>query len=451
MKRRPIPGRRAPGAIEPELFSWPFTDGDQAGRLAPEPPPQRAEPLARRSESLARRPEPEVIPGTTPESALPVSALGELARQVIEGAFVPVWVRGEVTDFKSHRNGHWYFCLRDSSAQIRCVVWSRDQRGIPAAPDEGMQVVVLGQLSFYATRGEVQLTVRAIDAEGDGLWRKAMDRTRMRLEADGLLAPERKRRLPMFPRRIAVITSPDGAALRDIIAVARRRCALVEIVVIPARVQGDGAIDDMCAALARVGRWKAADVVIIGRGGGGREDLWAFNDERLARALAACPIPTISAVGHEVDMTICDLVADVRAATPSAAAERAVPVLAELRTAIAYAAADLRRAIDERLAVERERVEVAAQELIATAERMIETGRGRLQQSAARLNDLSPLATLARGYAAPSDADGRILGSVSAFATGKPFTLRLRDGIVHATTDAVIPTDDEARARRAST
>ena len=436
MKRRSTSARRAPGAIEPELFSWPFTDGDSVRRV-PEPAPRRSEP--------------DEIPGTTPSSAIPVSALAELAKAVIDGAFMPVWIRGEVTDFKSHRNGHWYFCLRDSTAQIRCVVWSRDQIRIPAPPDEGMQVVALGQLSFYAARGDVQLSIKALDAEGDGLWRKAMERTRVRLEADGLLAVERKRPLPVFPRRIAVITSPDGAALRDIIAVARRRCALVEIVVVPARVQGDGAIDDLCDALALVGRWNDADVVIVGRGGGGREDLWAFNDERLARALAACPIPTISAVGHEVDMTICDLVADVRAATPSAAAECAVPMLEDLRGAVDYAASDLRRAMATCLSARNDRLSFARELFTSAAQRVVEAKAERMRQSAARLNDLSPLATLARGYAAASDGAGNTLGTIAGFSPGTPFSLRLRDGTVHATTDAVIPAETDPRAARAST
>ena len=425
-----------PGAIEQELFSWPFTDSDVPAHRIPEPP--------------ARIPEPEALPGTTPGSAIPVSAMAELAKAVIDGAFMPVWVRGEVTDFKSHRNGHWYFCLRDATAQLRCVIWARDQRGIPAPPDEGMQVVALGQLSFYTTRGEVQLSIKALDAEGDGLWRKAMEITRARLEADGLLAPERKRALPRFPRRVAVITSPDGAALRDIIAVARRRCALVEIVVVPARVQGDGAIDELCAALERVARWNEADVVILGRGGGGREDLWAFNDERLARAIAACPIPTISAVGHEVDMSISDLVADVRAPTPSAAAECAVPMLGDLRAALMAAASDLQSAMESCVATGRDRLDVARSAFGAAAECLLEAKAERLRESAARLNDLSPLATLARGYAAASTPDGRVLGSAAAFVEGEPFTLRLRDGLVQATTDAVITTADSAHSLRAS-
>jgi exodeoxyribonuclease VII large subunit len=435
VKRRPTPTRRA-GAIEPELFSWPFTE-------------EREEPVARAPAPRARAAEIDVAPGTTPESAIPVSALAEMAKAIIDGAFIPVWVRGEVTDFKSHRNGHWYFCLRDRAAQLKCVVWSRDQRGIPAPPDEGMQVVALGQLTFYAARGDVQLTVRQIDAEGDGLWRKAMERTRARLDADGLLSLARKRPLPRFPRRIAVVTSPDGAALRDIVAVAKRRCAFVEIVVVSARVQGDGAIDELCAALERVERWGDADVVIIGRGGGGREDLWAFNDERLARAVAACSIPTISAVGHEIDTTICDLVADVRAATPSAAAERAVPMLEDLKSAVRFASRRLGDAMVERLEWSRRSMIDALERLVAVTTESLEARAIRVRQAAARLNDLSPLATLARGYAAARDATGRTLGSVQGFAPGMPFELLLRDGTVQATTNAVLPAgvaDDDGEA-----
>jgi exodeoxyribonuclease VII large subunit len=248
----------------------------------------------------------------------------------VEGAIPAVWIRGEVTDFKSHRNGHWYFGLRDKQAQIKCVVWATQTRRIPAPPDEGMQVLVLGQLTVWPVKGDLQFSVRQLDAVGDGLWQKALERTRLRLEKDGLLDPSRKRALPPFPRRIAVITSPDGAAMHDIVRVAHSRSPEVEIVIIPARVQGDGAPESLRHAIGQLCRWGDADLLIIGRGGGSREDLWAFNDERVARALANCPIPTISAVGHEVDISICDLVADVRAPTPSAAAEMAVPSRREL-------------------------------------------------------------------------------------------------------------------------
>ena len=310
-----MPGRRQPRRAGESLEL--FDSAPDSGRATPR------EPAA--AQHVVSEPESEFVnfgeyPGESMRSAIAVSTLTQTAKDVIEGAFIPLWVRGEVSDFKSHRNGHWYFCLRDGTAQIRSVVWKRDQRGIPASPDDGMQVVAFGRLTVYAARGEMQFTVAKIEAEGDGLRRKALEITRARLEADGLLAPERKRALPRFPRVIAVVTSPDGAALHDIVAVVRRRGANVRLVVVPAAVQGDSAPEELCYALDQVNRWGGADLVIVGRGGGAREDLWAFNDERVARAVAACRVPTISAVGHEVDVSICDLVADHRSATPSAAA-----------------------------------------------------------------------------------------------------------------------------------
>jgi hypothetical protein len=190
------------------------------------------------------RPEPVVAadPGARPESAISISTLTRIAKDVVEGAFTPLWVRGEVSDFKAHRNGHWYFCLRDQSSQLPCVVWSRDRQRIPAAPDDGMQLSAYGQLTVYPARGDIQFRVSAMEAAGDGLWRKALELSIAKLKEEGLLAAERKRRLAAFPRRVAVVTSPDGAALHDILAVVRRRCPVVEIVVVPARVQGEGAL-----------------------------------------------------------------------------------------------------------------------------------------------------------------------------------------------------------------
>ncbi len=371
-------------------------------------------------------------PGESAETAVAVATLTQTAKAVVEGAFAPLWVRGEISDFKAHRNGHWYFTLRDGTAQIRCVVWARDRRGIPAAPDEGMQVSALGQLTVYAARGEMQFTVRGLEAAGDGLWRKAFEETRARLEAEGLLAPERKRALPRYPRRIAVVTSPSGAALHDILAVVRRRAPGVEVVVVPAAVQGETAPGELVAALERVARWRDADLLIIGRGGGAREDLWAFNDERVARALAACPIPTISAVGHEVDVTICDLIADQRAATPSAAAEVAVRAVTELAAEVRALGVRLRRSVAARIDVGGLRLHRAGAGLDALARRGVERRRARLQTLAGRLEALSPLATLQRGYAVARDAAGHVLASAGQFARDDPFRLTLRDGDVEA-------------------
>lgn len=374
-------------------------------------------------------------PGATARSAIAVSTLTETARDVIEGAFMPLWVRGEISDFKSHRNGHWYFCLRDGNAQVRCVVWKGQQRAIPAAPDDGMQVAAFGRLTVYAARGEMQFSVTRMEAEGDGLRRKALEITRMRLEADGLLNPERKRPLPRFPRVIAVVTSPDGAALHDIVAVARRRAANVRLVVVPAAVQGESAPEELCFALDQVNRWGGADVVIVGRGGGSREDLWAFNDERVARAVAACGVPTISAVGHEIDFSICDLVADVRAATPSAAAEAAtrsrVELTAELRKLALRTGASVRGLARDR----REMLRHAARDLVAASTVSVTSRRARIEAIAGKLHTLSPVATLARGYAVARGVDGSTLGSVAAFRDGMPFDLVVRDGVVPSRVD----------------
>jgi exodeoxyribonuclease VII large subunit len=377
-------------------------------------------------------PEPDAPPGADPTSAIAVSSLTTIARDILEGAFRPIWVRGEVTNFKAHRNGHWYFTLRDRMAQVRGVVWSRDARSIPAQPDEGMMIAAFGNLSVYPQKGEMQFVVRRMEAEGDGLWRKKLEQTRLRLEAAGLLDAGRKRPLPRYPRRVAVVTSPDGAALRDIVAVMKRRSPGVEIVVVPAAVQGDTAIMDLVRAIERVGRWNSADVVIVGRGGGSREDLWAFNDERVARAIAACPIPVVSAVGHETDISISDLVADARAATPSAAAEAVVRDDAELAAELRGVGRRLTRGLTRRVDHAKAELQWHASALRTRLTRVGERRRARLNTLGGRLHALSPLATLSRGYAVARDESGRALTSVQSFANDMAFDLVLRDGTVGA-------------------
>lgn len=388
--------------------------------------------------------ERDVSPGSDPESALSVHTLTSAAKDLVEGAFPPLWVRGEITGFKAHRNGHWYFSLRDAQAQVNCVVWSSATRRIPAQPDEGMQVTAFGQMTVWPVRGDLQFSVRQIEAEGDGLWRKALEQARQRLERDGLLSAERKRRLPFFPRRIAVITSPDGAALHDIITVTRSRSPDVELVVVPAKVQGDGASESLIAAIDQVARWQDADLVIIGRGGGSREDLWAFNDERLARALAACPLPSISAVGHETDVSLCDLVADVRAATPSAAAEIAVPSRRELASRVdAFRRRIGSMAVRHQQAATNSLIAVRRQITLA-AGRLVELRGSRLQIIAGRLHALSPLETLSRGYAVARSAEGDTLSRCEQFPAGTVFELWLQDGIVSATAVGTRPIPDDS-------
>jgi exodeoxyribonuclease VII large subunit len=384
----------------------------------------------------AQRP---VVRGGASDLPLSVADVAERTRALVENRLPPVWIRGEITDFKRHKNGHWYFCLRDRVSQVRCVVWSKDQRRIPAAPDDGMQVVLFGQVTVYAARTELQVKVTRIEAEGDGLWRKAMDLTLGRLRAEGLLDAARKRPLPRYPKRVAVVTSRDAAALRDIIAVIRKRNPAVEVVLCQAKVQGDGAAREIAAAIDRVSRWSGADILIVGRGGGGKEDLWAFNDERVARAVAASPIPVVSAVGHEVDMTVCDAVADVRAPTPSAAGSMSCVATTDMQRAIAHAARDLSTALQSRVVHARQDLVRARSEIVYLAERTIVEKRGTMASAASRLNALSPLATLARGYLVARDAGGRTLSRVSHFTTGEPFEILLQDGTLDATADVIRP------------
>jgi exodeoxyribonuclease VII large subunit len=375
------------------------------------------------------------IAGATRESAVSISELNDRMKGLVERSFGQFWVHGEVSDFKPHRSGHWYFCLRDSSAQMSCVVWSSDQWRIPASPDDGMQVVALAQMTFYPVKGALQLRITKMEASGDGLWRKAMELTIARLTADGLMSAERKRPLPKFPRCVAIVTSASGAAVRDIIAVAHRRRPGLRIVVAGAVVQGDEAPRSLCAAIERVGRWGQADMLIVGRGGGSREDLWAFNDERVARAVAGCTIPTVSAVGHEVDVTVCDLVADVRAATPSAAAETAIPALVDMYAAVAAQRRRITHAIQRCSDSSRLDLRTVARDMRLATLRAAERRRGELGSVAGRMNALSPLAVLGRGYAVARDADGLALTSASQFEPGAKFNLLLHDGVVGARVD----------------
>lgn len=390
------------------------------------PAPPRPEGRARRTAERSAE------PGLSPESALTIGALTLATREIIEGSIEALWVRGEVVGLKEHRKGHWYFTLKDANAQIRCVMWATDARRVLAAPDEGMTITALGKLTVYAGRGELQLRVLRIEASGDGLWRKAFERIRQQLEAEGLFALERKRALPLLPSCIAVVTSTDGAAFHDIVAVVRKRCPITRIVVSHAVVQGEGAPASIVNALHRVARWGKADVVILGRGGGSREDLWAFNDEKVVRAAAGMPVPLISAIGHEVDVTLCDLAADVRAPTPSAAAEAAAPALADLIRHVRRLGLDLRDAAGELVTSSRERLASAGSAVSRAASHPIERRRLTLEGLAGQLHALSPLATLARGYAVLTDEAENTITSTLSVTPGAALVARLHDGRIHA-------------------
>ena len=339
-------------------------------------------------------------------------------------------MRGEITGFKAWRSGHWYFSLRDKSAQIRCVMFAKQNFRLPA-PTDGSQVFAFARPSLYEEKGEFQLTVmELLSTEQGGLWKLAFEKAKAALTKDGLLDPARKRRLPQFPNRIAVVTSPDGAVLRDIQAVVARRWPVAELIVVPAQVQGVKAEASVCSALNRIRRLPV-DVLIVARGGGSVEDLWAFNTERVARAVAAMPMPVISAIGHETDVTLTDLVADLRAPTPSAAAEAATPDRAEVLAQCGVLGQRLARAL--RIASRHvvERLDRTGDRLARAMEHRSASYDVRLTSYAARLDALSPLKVLGRGYAVVRDENGTILKRVAQLPSGKEFQLRVTDGEVH--------------------
>jgi exodeoxyribonuclease VII large subunit len=367
------------------------------------------------------------------EGAWSVSEVTRQARLLIESGLRSVWVRGEVTGLKAYRSGHWYFTLRDAGAQVRCVMWRADNRRLPGPPDDGTEIFVEARPTVWEERGEFRLTVKQlIPTAAGGLWQLQLERAKAALERDGLLDPAGKRPLPPYPARIAVVTSPDGAALRDILSVLRRRWPVVDVLVVPTRVQGDGAEDELCGALALVNRLEHLDLVIVGRGGGSQEDLWAFNSERVARAVAAVRVPTISAVGHETDVALTDLVADVRAPTPSVAAETAVPDAGVVGASLDTFARRLARTLTGQLTVAAQRLARTGDRLGAAAGRGLADQRHRMTELAGRLESLSPLRVLARGYAVARGPDGDVLKRVAQFVPGRRFRLTVSDGDVDA-------------------
>ena len=284
-----------------------------------------------------------------PRRVLSVSELTARIRTLLEEQFVEIWVEGELSNCRVWNTGHMYFTLRDAGAQIRGVMFRSALRTLRFKPQDGLRAVARGRVSVYDPKGEYQIVCEHLEPEGLGALQLAFDQLKQRLSAEGLFDARRKRPLPVLPRKVGVVTSLDGAALRDIVKVLRRRFPNVHIVVRPTRVQGEGAALDIARAMAAIVRVAGVDVVIVGRGGGSMEDLWAFNEEVVARAIAGCPVPTISAVGHETDVTIADFVADVRAPTPSAAAEMVVARKDESSARIEWLARRVEAAMQTRL------------------------------------------------------------------------------------------------------
>jgi exodeoxyribonuclease VII large subunit len=364
-----------------------------------------------------------------------VSEVNAAARELIEGVFPPLWITGEIANFTRARSGHCYFTLRDEGAQLRCVMWRDDAVRLPTTPTEGMAVKAFGRLTIYPARGDFQVSVTKLEGEGEGLWKLALERLRQKLEAEGLTAPQRKRPIPRYPRVVGVVTSPSGAVFHDIVNVVRRRAPWTRVVLAGCRVQGEGCGLEIAAAIRLFGSSGVADVLIVGRGGGSVEDLWAFNEEPVARAIAESPIPVISAVGHETDVTIADLVADLRAPTPSAAAEAAVPDQIDISRGLQRDGWRLRQGIAARLARALEEVRSGEARLVRAGKILLGAKRDAVRVAARHLEALSPLAAFSRGYAVPLDS-GRILRRRSDFVPGRGFELRVSDGSVPCVVDS---------------
>lgn len=362
-----------------------------------------------------------------------VSQVTSAVKRLIERDLGAVWVRGEISQCKAWSSGHWYFTLRDSRSQVRCCMWKAQALKAGKPPVDGTEVYVLGTPGMWEDKGEFRLNVAAIIPTSTvGAQQQELERVKALLQRDGLFDAARKRPMPVFAGCIAVVTSLDGAALRDVAIVIGRRWPCARLLVVGARVQGDGAEAELVRALGIVNRLDGVELCIVGRGGGAREDLAVFNSEAVCRALAAVRVPTISAVGHETDVSLTDFVADLRAATPSAAAEAAVPDLQDVARRIDGLAGRLATGLSLRTSLAGERLERTADRLSAAMLQGIERREHRLERVSAQLDALSPLRVLGRGYAVPSSDSGRVLKHRAEFRRGESFNLRVVDGTVRA-------------------
>jgi exodeoxyribonuclease VII large subunit len=441
-----------------------------------------------------------------------VSGLTERLKAVVEERFPIVWVEGEISNFKVYASGHAYFTLKDSTAQLRSVLFRNRGRRIRFEPGDGLHVLAMGSVEVYPQRGEYQLVVELLEPRGLGALQLAFEQLKARLAAEGLFDEGRKRALPRFPKKIGIVTSPSGAAIRDMLRVIGRRFGELHIVLAPCRVQGDGAAEEIAQGIRDLEALGDVDVIIVGRGGGSLEDLWAFNEEVVARAIAGSKIPIISAVGHEVDVTIADFVADLRAPTPSAAAELVVREKQAIVEAVADLGHRLRRAMGRRLESERRHMEAITTRRVLTdpsrplrdlhrrvddgrarvhrgmdallreaahrfelataglrsasprarlrrdrdqfvrltarlgreAPRTVDGGRSRLGIAAGRLESMSPLAVLARGYSLTRTPAGTIVRAAGQVRAGDAVEVRLNDGTLDCRVTATRDHNDRA-------
>lgn len=393
------------------------------------------------------------IVNNTARQTLTVAALTSQIKNLLEGELSDVWVSGEISNLSRPQSGHYYFTLKDEVAQIRAVIWKGTASRLKFDLADGLDVICHGHLDVYAPRGSYQLVIDQLQPKGMGALELALRRLREKLAAEGLFDPAKKRPLPKFPRRVAFVTSPTGAAVRDFLEVLRRRWRGVDVLILPARVQGEGAANEIAAGIRMANLLSdPPDVLVVGRGGGSLEDLWSFNEEAVVRAVAASRIPTVSAVGHEIDVTLCDLAADVRALTPSEAAERVVPASEEIVGRIRAYHGRMRSAAHRRVLLTRSRVEAIASQRVfrrpfdlvhdrsrrldelvtrenGAMRRLYHDRRSRLAMIAGKIDSLSPLAVLGRGYSITLDAGDRsVIRSNEALQVGQQIITRFTDG-----------------------
>ena len=389
-----------------------------------------------------------------------VSEVNNYIKQIIDSvpALNDIWIRGELSNYKIYPSGHHYFTLKDGESAIRCVMFKGSAMHLKFRPENGMKVIAAGRISVFPRDGAYQLYCTALSADGIGDLYVAFEQMKAKLFEEGLFDESHKKPLPKYPQRIAIVTSSAGAAVHDMIRILHRRYPIAKVLLLPVRVQGVEAPPEIVGAIRYANRYKLADVLITGRGGGSMEDLWAFNDERVARAIYESEIPVISAVGHEPDVTIADFVADRRASTPSNAAEIAVPDMAELLRGLVQTQTRLAQSEGKRLTVEKQRLTALAQKRVLTdplafvqdkrllldymqqrassaAKDTLEQHRRKFVQLTAGLDALSPLKVLGRGYAMAQSSDGTVLKSAAQVKAGEKIRVQLCEGRLDCTVE----------------
>ena len=384
-----------------------------------------------------------------------VFTVAEITRHIkslLEGQFSSFWIGGEISNFKAHTSGHFYFSLKDSHSQMNAVMFRGDNQGLPFHPKNGEEVEVQGRITVYEPRGNYQIICKHMRQKGQGELQIAFEKLKAKLKEEGLFDAHRKRSLPSFPTRVALVTSRTGAAVRDMVNVLNRRCPFVEVVIVPTLVQGAEAATHICDALDKV-EHLGVDMAIVGRGGGSMEDLWAFNEEIVVRKVAASSVPIISAIGHEVDVTLTDFVADHRAPTPSAAAELVVQSVQELNHKVQSLFRMLTLSLQKKLSLKRNELQQIEARLINPENRLQQMAQycdelrsrldrglqvswkrwqSHLQSQVSMIESLSPLRVLERGYAIVRTPEGKLLRSISAIAEGASLKIDLSDGQLDA-------------------